>query len=86
MPTNFWGGTAMLIVVTFSPMNRRNYRVGGIDVAPDRNTGHLAVAANDVAGIGSSLSSANAAAATPTTAVLAAAGDEVLYFPRGVDR
>jgi triacylglycerol lipase len=37
----------------------------------------LASAAADVAGIGSSLSAANAAAAAPTTAVTAAAGDEV---------
>ena len=37
----------------------------------------LAAAAADVAGIGSSLSEANAAAATPTTGVLAAAEDEV---------
>ncbi|WP_414855596.1 PE family protein, partial [Mycobacterium gordonae] len=37
----------------------------------------LAAAAADVAGIGSSLRAANSAAAVPTTAVLAAAGDEV---------
>jgi triacylglycerol lipase len=37
----------------------------------------LASAAADVAGIGSSLSAANAAAATPTTAVMTAAADEV---------
>jgi len=37
----------------------------------------VASAAADVAGIGSSLSAANAAAAAPTIAVLAAAGDEV---------
>ena len=37
----------------------------------------LAAAAADVAGIGSSLSEANAAAATQTTGVLAAAEDEV---------
>lgn len=37
----------------------------------------LAATAADVAGIGSSLRAANAAAATPTTAVVAAAGDEV---------
>jgi hypothetical protein len=34
-------------------------------------------AASDVAGIGSSLTAAHAAAAIPTTAVIAAAGDEV---------
>ena len=37
----------------------------------------LAAAASDVAGIGSSIKAANAAAAAPTTAVAAAAGDEV---------
>ena len=37
----------------------------------------LAIAANDVSGIGSSLSAANAAAAAPTSSVLAAAADEV---------
>ncbi|WP_142361371.1 PE family protein, partial [Mycobacterium ostraviense] len=37
----------------------------------------LAAAAADVVGIGSSLRSANAAAAAPTTAVLAAGADEV---------
>ncbi|WP_186241783.1 PE family protein, partial [Mycobacterium simulans] len=37
----------------------------------------LAVAAGDVAGIGSSVSAANAAAAAATTGLLAAAGDEV---------
>jgi hypothetical protein len=37
----------------------------------------LASAASDVAGIGSSLSAANAAAAAPTTGVVAAAGDQV---------
>jgi triacylglycerol lipase len=37
----------------------------------------LEAAAADVAGIGSSLSAANAAAAAPTTAMLTAAGDEV---------
>ncbi len=37
----------------------------------------LSAAATDVAGIGSSLSAANAAATAPTTAVVAAAGDEV---------
>ena len=37
----------------------------------------LSAAAADVAGIGSSLNSANAAATVPTTALVAAAGDEV---------
>ena len=37
----------------------------------------LAAAAADVAGIGSSISAAHSAAAAPTTAVLAAASDEV---------
>ena len=37
----------------------------------------LAAAAADVAGIGSSLSAAHAVAAAPTTAVIAAAEDEV---------
>ena len=37
----------------------------------------LATAASDVAGIGSTLGAASAAAAGPTTGVLAAAGDEV---------
>jgi hypothetical protein len=37
----------------------------------------LTVAARDVAGIGSSLSAANTAAAAPTTGVLVAAADEV---------
>ncbi|SOK27490.1 PE-PGRS family protein PE_PGRS26 [Mycobacterium simulans] len=37
----------------------------------------LAAAAGDVAGIGSSLSAANAAAAAATTGLVAAAGDEV---------
>ncbi len=37
----------------------------------------LAAAAADVAGIGSSLSAAHAVAAAPTTAVMAAAEDEV---------
>ncbi len=41
--------------------------------APDM----LATAATDVAGIGSSLRAAHAAAATQTTTVMAAAGDEV---------
>ncbi len=39
--------------------------------------GALATAASDVAGIGSTLSAAHAAAAAPTTGVLAAAADEV---------
>jgi hypothetical protein len=39
--------------------------------------GALAAAASDVAGIGSTLSTARAAAAVPTTGVLAAAADEV---------
>src|SRR6516225_10203043 len=34
-------------------------------------------AASNLAGLGSTISEANAAAATPTTAVIAAAGDEV---------
>ncbi|MCV7088709.1 PE family protein, partial [Mycobacterium interjectum] len=42
-------------------------------VAPEA----LAAAASDVAGIGSTLSTANAAASVPTTAVLAAGADEV---------
>ena len=37
----------------------------------------LASAASDLAGIGSGLSAAHTAAAAPTTAVVAAAGDEV---------
>ncbi|WP_191495992.1 PE family protein, partial [Mycobacterium simulans] len=37
----------------------------------------LTAVASDVAGIGSSLHAANAAAAVPTTALMAAAGDEV---------
>ena len=37
----------------------------------------LSAAASDLSGIGSSLTSAHAAAAAPTTAVIAAAGDEV---------
>jgi len=37
----------------------------------------LTSAAADIAGIGSTLSAANAAAATPTTGILAAASDEV---------
>src|SRR5262245_11693020 len=37
----------------------------------------LASSAGDMASIGSTLSSANAAAATPTTAILAAGADEV---------
>jgi hypothetical protein len=37
----------------------------------------LAAAASDIAGIGSTISAANAAAAVPTTGVLAAAADEV---------
>ena len=37
----------------------------------------LTIAARDVAGIGSLLSAANAAAAAPTTGVLVAAADEV---------
>jgi PE family len=37
----------------------------------------MASAASDVAGIGSMIGEANAAAAAPTTGVLAAAGDEV---------
>lgn len=37
----------------------------------------LAAAAGDVAGIGSTMTAANAAAALPTTAMVAAAGDEV---------
>ena len=40
-------------------------------------TDMLATAAADVAGIGSSLSAANSVAAAPTTAVVAAAEDEV---------
>lgn len=40
-------------------------------------TDALATAASDLAGIGSALFSANAAAAAPTTAVLAAGADEV---------
>ncbi|WP_264035129.1 PE family protein, partial [Mycobacterium lacus] len=38
---------------------------------------YVAAAANDLAGIGSTISAANAAAAFPTTAVLAAGADEV---------
>ena len=38
---------------------------------------YVTAAASDLANIGSTISSANAAAATPTSAVLAAGGDEV---------
>lgn len=42
----------------------------------------LASAATDLAGIGSALSAANAAAAAPTTAMLAACADEVSAVAR----
>ncbi|WP_308207142.1 PE domain-containing protein [Mycobacterium szulgai] len=42
----------------------------------------MAAAAADIAGLGSAISEANAAAATRTTGVLAAAADEVSARPR----
>ncbi|AIH90393.1 hypothetical protein IU19_20515, partial [Mycobacterium tuberculosis] len=44
-----------------------------VSVAPEI----VVAAATDLAGIGSAISAANAAAAAPTTAVLAAGADEV---------
>ena len=52
---------------------REGYRMSFVIAAPE----FVSAAASDLAGIGSSLSAANAAASVPTTAVLAAAGDEV---------
>ena len=47
------------------------------DVVCDRGAGHVDGGGADLAGIGSTISAANAAAATRTTGVLAAAEDEV---------
>jgi hypothetical protein len=50
---------------------------GGRHVVCDRGPEFLTAAASDLAGIGSAISAASAAAAAPTTGVLAAGADEV---------